>query len=84
MIAGVFRFCVRSIAVTEVTPGHFDLFGGLFLWRLVRRWDQHLRQKWAGWFFWQRGRAVDPPCLVRAALGELWKNTLSVSFGLYR
>ena len=81
---GVFGYRVRSSLATTAAPGLFDLFLAFFLRCLVRHRDQHLRQKWAGWFFWQRGRAVDPSCLLRPALGELWKNTLSVSLGLCR
>ena len=71
MGAGVFGFYVRSIAVTEAAPGLLELLGGLFLRCLVRRWDQHLRQKRSCRFLWQRGRIVYSPHLLRPFLGLL-------------
>ena len=71
MVAGVFGFCVRSIATAEATPGLLDPLGSLFLWCLVRRWDQHLRQKRSGRFLRQRGRTMYPLHLFRPSLGLL-------------
>ena len=74
MGTGAFGYCVRSAAATKAAPGLFGLLLGLLLRRLVRRRDQHLPQKWAGRFFGQRGRTVDPLRPLRPALGELWKT----------
>ena len=69
-----FGYCVRSAAATKAAPGLFGLLLGRLLRHLVRRRDQHLRQKWDGRFFGQRGRTMDPLRLLRPALGELYKT----------
>ena len=71
---GVFGFCVRGTMAMEGAPGLLGLLLGLFLWRFIWRRDQHLRQEWAGRFFWQRGRTVDPPRLLCPAIGNLWET----------
>ena len=71
---GVFGFCVYGTMAMEAALGLLGLLLGLLLRRLVRRRDQHLRQKWAGWFFWQWGRTVDPPRLLRPALESCGKH----------
>ena len=63
-------FCVRGSTATEASPGLLGLLFGLLLRRLIWRRDQHLHQKWAGRFFWQRSRTVDLPRLLRPALGN--------------
>ena len=69
-----FGYCVRSAVVMKAAPGLFGLLLGRLLRHLVRRRDQHLRQKRDGRFFGQRGRTMDPLRLLRPALGELWKT----------
>ena len=68
MVAGVFGFCVRSIATTEATPGLLDLLGGLFLWRLLRHGDHHLHQKRSGRFLRQWGWTMYPLHLLYPSL----------------
>ena len=76
-----FGYCVRSAAAMKAAPGLFGLLLGRLLRHLVRRRDQHLRQKWDGRVFGQWGRTMDPLRLLRPALGELNKHALSASFG---
>mgnify|MGYP005829600389 CR=1 FL=1 len=71
---GAFGYYVRSAAATKAAPGLFGLLFGRLLRHLVGRRDQHLRQKWDGRFFWQRGRTTDPLRLLRPALRELYKT----------
>ena len=65
------RLNVLGFYILTSALGLFGLLLGRILWHLVRRRNQHLRQKWDGRVFGQRGRTMDPLRLLRPALGEL-------------
>ena len=70
-----FGYCVRSAAATKAAPGLFGLLLGRLLRHLVRRQDQHLRQKWDGRFFGQWGQTVNPLCYLNPGL-KIWVGKL--------
>ena len=64
----VFERHVRSSFAAGATPNPLGLLLGLLLQCLVRRRDQHLRQKRDGWFLGQRSRTLNLLRLLRPAL----------------